>query len=198
MIASLPESVSSMLRYHRHELAGRIHVLLATIELAASEVEHHGGGVGDALNLLRDLERAWRSDLARCDMLLGGEPMPYPVGSRALTEILGTVVPDGVYLCDADALARSVRHGHKAIGRASLYAHTTKVTTEAEGLVIELRAGASTGIPDRPVYEAMAGDGDAYLCHAESRLAGVDLFAVRDDDGVVLSYVIPYEVPGTD
>jgi hypothetical protein len=198
MIAFLPESVSSMLRYHRHELAGRIHVLLATIELAASEVEHHGGGVGDALNLLRDLERAWRSDLARCDMLLGGEPMPYPVASRALTEILGTVVPDGIYLCDADALARSVRHGHKAIGRASLYAHTTRVATESDGLVVELRAGASTSTPDRPVYEAMAGDGDAFLCHAESRLAGVDLFAVRDDDGVVLSYFIPYEVPRTD
>lgn len=193
MSASLPEPVRALLRFHRHDLAGRIQVILAAIELGSVEEGYQGGAGTEAVSLLRDVERSWRVELARCDQMLSGGPAPFPVDSHQLSEVLGTVVPSGRFRCDPEALARSLRHGHKAIGRASLYAHTTKVEQTPSSLMIDLRSGACEGEPADPLHVVLAGDGDASLCVAEARLAGVAVSASRDDDGVIIRFTVPVE-----
>jgi hypothetical protein len=196
MTAQLPDAVRSLLRFVRHDIAGRVHVLMATIELASPDGGVSAGDAGDAIGLLRDVERSWRVELRRLDELLTDEPSPFPVGAHRISEILGLTVTPGTYQCDPEALANAVSRGRRSIGRASLYAHTTRAELSAEGLVVELRAGTCGQEPHSPLYEAIPGDGDAAFCEAEARLAGVAVSAGRDADGVIIRFVIPHHAAG--
>jgi hypothetical protein len=191
MTQQLPEAVRTSLRFMRHDLAGRVHVLLAAIELYSND-DYSGSGTDDALQLLREVEQNWRGELRRLDDLLVGTPSPFPVTAHGLSEILGIVVSDGNYLCDPAPLSAAIKHGHKAIGRASLFAHTTTLDRSTHGLVLSLRSGTCGDQEQGPLHEVLPGDGDAYLCEAEAGLAGVKVTAARDTDGVVLCFVIPH------
>ncbi len=188
----LAEPVLAFLRFHRHDLAGRIQVLLAAVEMIGMNDSHEPSPFDQPVELLRDVLSSWREELGRCDLRLNGTPMPYPVRAHRLEAIIGEVLPDRDFLTDPVALAQALRYGHKAIGRTSLFAHTSQVHVSSTHAYLDMRSGSCSIEPDRPLHLVLPGDGDAAFCEAEAHLAGVTASGSRDEHGVIIRLAIPF------
>jgi hypothetical protein len=189
VVPELTPDVRAALRSHRHDLAGRVHVLFAALDLIDENSEYVPADISEATQLLQDVKEAWHRELKRFDALLDNAPRPLHISGIELSELLERELPEGYWSCDPDALTRAVKHGNKALGRTPF--RDMQFRTDVRDGVLQLTL--SSGLkPEhlqltRPAL-AFPGDLDAAIAEAECRLAGVDVLGGLDGAGALLVF----------
>jgi hypothetical protein len=187
----LSSDVRSALRSYRHDLAGRVHVLLASLDLFDESIDYVPADIVEATKHLKNINDAWHRELKRYDELLELEPLPGKVKSSILSNALERRVPDGVWICDDVALISSIKHANKVLGRTGFGEKRFEASVHDGNLFFTMSVGiASMELELQRPFEVFRGDLDAALAEAEARLAGVSIAGSLSQSAALFRFII--------
>jgi hypothetical protein len=187
----MQNNVRTYLKSYRHDLAGRIHALLALEELLDTECEKileliPNSAPIETISMLRNVRNSWSYDLSRCDHLLTAEPFAARVDGITLSSLINLDIPIGQWFCDPTSLSETIKHINKSLGHLGLKFHKPIVRTTLSNVDIIFHVGEIFDRETKRMSLAFPGDIDAAFAEAEARISMIELRAAQDNLGATV------------